>query len=643
MNNTYEVNLNTFMKKLFILLITIISNLCAVQAQKVNKVLIFGLDGARPDAIQFANTPNIDALTANGTYSWDALNEGTTSSGPGWSNILTGVWQNKHGVNDNSFSGSNYSTYPPLFKYIEDFNRQLFTVSVCEWSPINNSIVGNYADETINTTGSADTEAKVISYLKFGNPDLLFVHLDSPDGAGHGYGFSSDVPQYVSTLEAVDTSIGKMLEALASRPKRDNENWLILLTTDHGGLGQSHGGNSIEERNIFFIASGDNVEKKKTEKSPGEEKIIEPVENCLNDPVELYFDGNNDYIQIPESPLLDFGTSQDFSVEVRIRTATAADVSIVGNKDWGTGRNKGFVFSFSSGTWKVNVGDGGFSNRVDINGNNVSDNEWHTLSATFDRDGDLKIYEDGTLAGSKSLTNIGDITTGLPFSIGADGLKAYDYKGYIAEVRVFNNILDATDIDTWKCKKLDNTHSKYDNLIGYWRLVDGENVTTVADLSSSKLDGSLTGAIWEDATDSETIIEYDYSETPRQVDVVATALEYLCIPIDPDWKLDGEIVGVTCVEPVIASLSDNLEARNLMVYPNPSNDGQSLNLIYSGNKSGQKAVAILYDNTGKKISKQKMILEEKMTFDVKDIPPGIYNLVLELKSNQLKTGHISIK
>ena len=317
-------------------------------------------------------------------------------------------------------------------------------------------------------------------------------------------------------------------------------------------------------------------------------------------------------------------------------------MSIVGNKDWGTGRNKGFVFSFSGGTWKVNVGDGGASNRVDVNGSNVSDNEWHTLSATFDRDGDLKIYEDGAFVGSKSLTGIGDITTGLPFSIGVDGLKAYDYNGYIAEVRVFNNLLDATDIDTWKCKKLDDTHDKYDNLIGYWRLVDGENATTVADLSSSQLDGSLTAAVWEDATDSETTVEYDYSETPRQVDLVPTALEYLCIPIDPNWNLDGEIVGVTCVEPVIAGLTNRL-STSLTVYPNPVNGEQNISLKYSGDELGQKVMAILYDNVGRKISKQKMVLDKEMTFDVKGVPAGIYNLVLESKSNLFETNRISIE
>lgn len=61
------------------------------------KVLFIGIDGCRPDAIEKADTPNIDRLVANGVMSTntsilgprDCGNE--TISGPGWSSIFTGV------------------------------------------------------------------------------------------------------------------------------------------------------------------------------------------------------------------------------------------------------------------------------------------------------------------------------------------------------------------------------------------------------------------------------------------------------------------------------------------------------------------------------------------------------------------------
>jgi hypothetical protein len=47
-----------------------------------------------------------------------------------------------------------------------------------------------------------------------------------------------------------------VLTALRARPKYADEKWLILATTDHGGRGKNHGGQTPEERTIWMIASG---------------------------------------------------------------------------------------------------------------------------------------------------------------------------------------------------------------------------------------------------------------------------------------------------------------------------------------------------------------------------------------------------
>ena len=118
--------------------------------QTKKKVLIIGIDGCRTDALELANTPEIDNLISNGIYSPDALNDDITISGPGWSAILCGTWSDKHLSVDNSFVGTDYNNYPPLFKHIEDFDDNLHTVSICNWSPINDYIVKNHADYKLN-------------------------------------------------------------------------------------------------------------------------------------------------------------------------------------------------------------------------------------------------------------------------------------------------------------------------------------------------------------------------------------------------------------------------------------------------------------------------------------------------------------
>ena len=102
----------------------VISGLCGnslLQADTADKVgpfdgkhvLVIGIDGCRSDALQAANVPNLKTLIDRGTVCYQVISGGElgtktqqpTSSGPGWSSILTGVWCDKHGVSDNKFDG----------------------------------------------------------------------------------------------------------------------------------------------------------------------------------------------------------------------------------------------------------------------------------------------------------------------------------------------------------------------------------------------------------------------------------------------------------------------------------------------------------------------------------------------------------
>ena len=425
-----------------------------------------------------------------------------------------------------------------FFKHVEQANPGYRTVSIVQWNPINDHMASLQADVVINSDTDEDVKNAVANELTNNDPTVLFVQLSNVDFAGHSTGFTPDNPNYISAIETVDTQIGTMISVLKNRDNYHNENWLILLSTDHGGLGTSHGGPSDKERTIFVIASGDTIPNKEI-KATEEQVTIPPANNCLNSDTELWFD--NAYAEVPHNTDFNFGETQDFSIECRLRSSLPGDVGVLSKKNWASGYNKGFVFSFlpSNGNFKVNVGDG--TNRVDVNAGEITDNEWHTLSATFDRDGLLKVYVDGVIKGSASMASIGNIDNNLPFTIGADGNFNWKYKGYVAEVRLYNSLLEESEIQEWKCKVLDNTHPKYANVLSHWKLNEGSG-TDITDSSPNGYDGTLTNTEWKDAKVStvETIKNYD--NTPRTVDVAVTALNHLCIDIDSGWNLEGNSV-----------------------------------------------------------------------------------------------------
>jgi predicted AlkP superfamily pyrophosphatase or phosphodiesterase len=95
-------------------------------------------------------------------------------------------------------------------------------------------------------------------FLADDNPDAVFVYFGMVDSMGHTKGFHPQIPEYIQAIEHVDTCLGKVLAALVKRETYDQEDWLIIVTTDHGGRGRNHhAGHQVPEiRNVFLIVSG---------------------------------------------------------------------------------------------------------------------------------------------------------------------------------------------------------------------------------------------------------------------------------------------------------------------------------------------------------------------------------------------------
>lgn len=241
-------------------------------AEHAKKVIFIGIDGTRWDALDAANTPNIDKLIAGGTLSVGteiiASREtpGDTVSGPGWSNLLCGVWPDKHGTVDNSFKGMNYTAYPHFFARIKEVRPELRTASFTDWGPIKAKIL-SHADEVVaedshGASAYAAADARLAkacaTHIREANPDAVMLYLGQVDETGHAKGFHPKVPEYLAAIERVDGHIGEVVAGIQARPTIAQEDWLVIIATDHGGIGTGHGGGrKIEEiRRTFMIVSG---------------------------------------------------------------------------------------------------------------------------------------------------------------------------------------------------------------------------------------------------------------------------------------------------------------------------------------------------------------------------------------------------
>ena len=231
------------------------------------KVLLVGIDGLRPDALEAADTPALDSLVAQGCITLDATASAHTVSGPGWSSVLCGVWPDKHRVTDNRFLISDYERSPSIFTRIKGARPEARTAMFANWAPIGERILAQDAidvrDSRSDTHDDAPHLTTALEVLRGDDElDFAFLYLGELDEAGHAHGFHRDSPEYRRALEKADARVGKAVAALRSRKSHDREDWLVIVATDHGGtIDLSHGRDIDEHRRIPMIVSGDAAQR----------------------------------------------------------------------------------------------------------------------------------------------------------------------------------------------------------------------------------------------------------------------------------------------------------------------------------------------------------------------------------------------
>ncbi|KPH11869.1 alkaline phosphatase family protein [Chryseobacterium sp. ERMR1:04] len=584
---------------------------------QTKKVLFIGIDGCRADVMMSSAIPNIQNLVSKSIYSTDGLCAATTWSGNGWSTMLTGVWHTKHNVQDNSFTNPNYVNYPDFLTRAETYNSNLRTISLASWAPINDQIVQN-ADVQSNFTSDVAVKNAAINALQTDNPDILFVDFDDVDHAGHSYGFAASVPQYVSAIQQTDAYVGEIVNAMKNRATYNNEDWLVVLTTDHGAIESSHGGGNLSERNIFTIYSNPNFTPQQISKT-----ILESNKtfNQLNFPAGTYAKPAN---QTP----FNFGATQDFTIEfwVKPNASFSSDPVMIGNKNWANGKNKGVIISGYSGqTYKINIGDG--TNRIDLVGGKMETNQWKHIAVSFDRDGLVTLYEDGVPVTFAKMNTIGNIDSGLPFTINQDGTNVYgqNLAASYKDIRVWKSALPNDVLVNWANENITPSHPYYAQLLGNWKC-DEASGNTLVDSSPNNNNASVTGSATRNVGTVNNFKIYNYLSTTREADHLPTVLNWMCIPVQASWGIDGVNRIPLCSNGTLSTKELETSTNDFTIYPNPAN--QEINVKF---KSDEREVKVdIIDAKGSIVSTQK-INSSKGYYDEK------------ININNLSTGFYFIK
>ena len=513
---------------------------------KTRKVLVIGIDGCLWKVFSQTNSPNIQNLINTGYFASNTLNENPTVSGPNWATILTGTVVAKHNVLDNGFGGNALNTYPSFFNAIKTASPARRTASFVSWASINDYIVKT-ADATLKTLSvdlsgktsnnsgyddpqlDANTKTNVVNELTNNNPDVIFSHFDNMDHTGHSTGFSTSNAAYVSAIQVIDAHVGNIITALHNRANYANEDWLIVLTTDHGGVGTSHGGTSYTERNSFIILNNTAI-------SPTLVNTL-PTTNIQTTPNSVSTLGfaSNIYGKVPTLSGFGLAASNSFTIEFRVKaTSATSDPVIIGNKNWASGYNKGIIIANRNGKIRANFGDG--TNRLDLDGVDLTDQNWHYVSIVVNRTTQTAtMYDAGVQVSQASISAVGDLESSLNFYLGQDATTNYSpyFNGNIAGLRLFNAALSASTINSNVFQDVTSSHPNYANLKYYAKGKDGSGMQYAGSFGSA----ATTILVKNSATASWSTVNTpiylgsstDYHNAPHTYDIAATVLNFLGI------------------------------------------------------------------------------------------------------------------
>lgn len=241
-----------------------------------NYVLWVNIEGAGGgDLVKNALPDNgtVKGILPKSVYLWDGLeaehielNDRVSdgSENPiASASLLTGNTPYRHGISEATYTSEvvydpDYDeamkAYSSFFQYISDYDKSIHTLAVTPWQMQNKNLLFN-ATRTVTSTSDEETLEEGLSSLQEGDNRVVYLSFKSVlEAAVSGGGWQAGNSQYKEAMQKVDGYIGQLLETIKGRNDAYYEDWLVIVTSNHGGKEDgTYGGNSPEERKMFGV------------------------------------------------------------------------------------------------------------------------------------------------------------------------------------------------------------------------------------------------------------------------------------------------------------------------------------------------------------------------------------------------------
>jgi predicted AlkP superfamily pyrophosphatase or phosphodiesterase len=249
---------------------------CSLRAQVpgAEHVVIIGVDGLSPDGVRRAKAPTLNRMMKEGAFTLHARGVMPTVSSPNWASMIMGAGPEQHGVTSNEWEVAKAAIkptvagpegiFPTIFSVLKSQRPRAKIACFHDWDGFGRLFERRAVDFIEDSDGPVKATEHAVDYLKKERPQLTFIHLDHVDDAGHNHGHGT--AEYFAAVAEADRLVGVVLHGLQDAGIADRT--IVLVTSDHGGVGKKHGESTMAEIEIPWILYGRGVASGKELSTP---------------------------------------------------------------------------------------------------------------------------------------------------------------------------------------------------------------------------------------------------------------------------------------------------------------------------------------------------------------------------------------
>ena len=215
------------------------------------KVILISIDGMRPDGLKACGNPYVDELEKICSYTYNAKSMNPSVTFPCHFSMTHSVTPQRHGILTN--------TYVPQVRPVTGIFEKISAAGGVSamfygWEPLRDiaspgslkfaRYINSYMQESGDTVLTNEAEKLIDEH----HPDFVFLYMvETDEKGGHDNGWMSE--EYLRRISIAIDNVKRMIEKFG-------EEYSVIIMTDHGGHGRSHGTDLLEDMTIPLFLCG---------------------------------------------------------------------------------------------------------------------------------------------------------------------------------------------------------------------------------------------------------------------------------------------------------------------------------------------------------------------------------------------------